>query len=247
MAEENFKFNIRINVARDELFCYLVCQIAVWFSNKNNSKENPVPGSLKEEKLSQTLAEIAQELGEREVKFRELVNATRGRGYDLLLVILSLPFLTPISLIGISTPFGLAITFAGLRMSLGKKPWWPDRILEKPIPHSFFPKLLKFTIHICRGIEFFSKPRLHFFHNLGLFQRIAGMLIAISGILLALPLPLPLSNTLPAITILLFAISAMEKDGIIFVIASFSFVFMLAYYLLLIIGGVEIIHLIKKH
>lgn len=214
-------------------------------STKNNKRDDLF--GEKEERLSHALTNVARQIGEREVKFKELVSITQGRGYDLLLVLLSLPFLTPISLIGISTPFGLAITLAGLRMGLGQKPWWPQKLLEKTIPHSFFPKLLKVTIHICKAIEFFSRPRLQIFHSYSLFKRISGILIAISGILLALPLPIPLSNTLPAITILLFAISAMEKDGVIFIIGGISFLLMLAFYAAVVFGGVEIINFIKNH
>jgi len=219
--------------------------IAVGLLTDNQNSENL--SYQKEERLSYALANIAHQIGEREVKFKELINITQGRGYDLLLVLLSLPFLTPISLVGISTPFGLAIAFVGLRMSLGKKPWWPKKLLERTIPPSFFPKLLKVTIHICKAIEFFSRPRVQIFHNFSLFKMVSGLLIAISGILLALPLPIPFSNTLPAVTILLFAISAMKRDGLIFIIAGFSFILMIGYFAMLIFGGVEIINIIKNH
>ncbi|MGC9037074.1 MAG: hypothetical protein ACP5K7_14735, partial [Verrucomicrobiia bacterium] len=54
----------------------------------NEAKET-APGVKREENkglLSSELKRLAAELGEREIKFKELVQTTRGRGYDLLLV-----------------------------------------------------------------------------------------------------------------------------------------------------------------
>ncbi|MGC8743408.1 MAG: exopolysaccharide biosynthesis protein [Verrucomicrobiia bacterium] len=196
--------------------------------------------------LSSELKRLAAEIGERQVKFRELVQITHGRGYDLLLVVLGLPFLTPIPLPGFSTPFGLAIALAGLRMGFGKKVWYPTKLLEKNIPHSFFPKLLKFATGICKTIEFFAKPRFQFLHNFVLFQRLAGVLILISGLLLALPLPIPFSNTLPAITVVLLASSAMRKDGIIFILGCISFLLCAVFFSLIFFGGIEAIEFLKN-
>lgn len=198
------------------------------------------------EPLSLELKKLANEIGEREVKFRELVQITHGRGYDLLLVVLGLPFLTPIPLPGLSTPFGLAIAFAGLRIGFGKNVWYPQKLLEKNIPHSFFPKLLKFAIGICKAIEFFARPRFQFLNNFVLFQRFAGLLILISGLLLALPLPIPFSNTLPALTVVLLASSAMRKDGILFLIACLCFVVCIAFFTLVAFGGIEAIEFLKN-
>jgi hypothetical protein len=214
----------------------------------NEAKET-APGVKREENkglLSSELKRLAAELGEREIKFKELVQTTRGRGYDLLLVVLGLPFLTPIPLPGLSTPFGLAIAFAGLRMGFGKKVWYPEKFLEKNIPHSFFPKLLKFAVGICKTIEFFARPRFQFLHDFILFQRLAGILILISGLLLALPLPIPLTNTLPAITVVLLASSAMRKDGIIFLIGCLSFTLSVVFFGLILFGGIEAIEFLKN-
>jgi len=196
--------------------------------------------------LSKQLTYFASQLGEREVKFRELVQITHGRGYHLLLIVLGLPFLTPIPLMGFSTPFGLAIVFAGLRMGFGKKIWYPEKLLEKKLPRSFFPNLLKFTITICKIIEFFSRPRFQFFHNAVLFQRITGIMILFCGLLLSLPLPIPFTNTLPALTIVLLASSAMRKDGIIFLIGCLSFLFDLIFFGGILFGGMEIFEYLKQ-
>jgi len=196
--------------------------------------------------LSKQLTYFASHLGKREVKFRELVQITRGRGYDILLIVLALPFLTPIPLPGLSVPFGLTIAFAGLRMGFGKKMWYPEKLLEKKLPHSFFPNLLKFTITICKIIEFFARPRFQFIHKAVMFQRLAGIMILFCGLFLSLPLPIPFSNTIPAITVVLLASSAMRKDGIIFLIGCLFFFLSLIFFGGLLFGGVEVIEYLKQ-
>lgn len=196
------------------------------------------------EPLSVALKRIVAELGERPVKFAELIKTTSGRGYELLLVLLGLPFLTPIPLPGLSTPFGIVIAFAGLRLAFGKKLWWPKKLLEKELPKGFFIKFLKVTAGICKAIEYVARPRLKFFHNLGFFQRIAGAIIFVSGSLLLLPLPFPFSNTLPAITIVLLAAGAMEQDGFFFIAGCVAFLLTVAYFAALLIGGIELFEII---
>ena len=67
----------------------------------------PVPGQ-KPRKLSEELAELRMRAGERAVTLREVLYVLGGRGYLLLVLLLALPFITPIPLPGLSTPFGLA-------------------------------------------------------------------------------------------------------------------------------------------
>jgi hypothetical protein len=38
----------------------------------------------------------------------------------------------------------------------------------------------------------------------------------LSGLLMLLPLPIPLTNTLPALTVVLLAAGAIERDGLFF-------------------------------
>ena len=66
-----------------------------------------------------------------------ILAATQGRGFDLLLVLICLPFLTPIPLLGLSTPFGLVVFLIGARLAFGRHPWLPRRLLERELPSGF--------------------------------------------------------------------------------------------------------------
>ena len=63
----------------------------------------------------------------------------------------------------------------------------------------------------------------------------------LSGILLLLPLPIPLTNSLPALSVVLLAAGAMERDGLFFLAGCAMFTVTLAYFGLLAFGGVQLL------
>ena len=63
----------------------------------------------------------------------------------------------------------------------------------------------------------------------------------LSGVLLLWPGPIPLTNTLPALTIVLLAAGAMERDGLFFLAGCATFTVTLAYFGLLAFGGVHLV------
>jgi hypothetical protein len=198
-------------------------------------------------KLSTELAGLALMFRDRPVRVRELVETTRDRGYDLLLIMLVLPFLTPISLPFISTPFGLSVTVIGLRMALGQKPRLPQRLLDKELPPRFFPKLLRAASRLLRAMEHFLKPRLAFMRETFIFQRLTGFLIAVSGFYLLLSLPIPFTNFLPAVTILLLAAGALERDGVFLIGGWLMFGLSSLYFALIAIGGRQAVEMIRNY
>lgn len=58
------------------------------------------------------------------------------------------------------------------------------------------------------------RQRLQMITETLVFQKINALLIAFNAFLLALPLPIPFSNTVPAISILLIAVGSIQKDGL---------------------------------
>jgi hypothetical protein len=188
---------------------------------------------------SQELRALTERFGEGPVRVGEILEATQGRGFDLLLVLISLPFLTPIPLPGFSIPFGLVVAVIGARMTLGRKPWLPSRILNRELPPRFLAQLLNAASRVVQWLELLLKPRLALMHAHAVSRRFAGALITVSGLFLLLPLPLPFSNSLPAVTVLLLAAGALERDGLAFLAGCGMFALTTAYFLLLALGGAE--------
>ena len=184
-------------------------------------------------KLSEELAELLARLGTRPVTLREVIYVLRGRAYTLLLILLSLPFLTPLPLPGLSTPLGLAIAFIALRLALGQRPWLPMKLQRKELPPDFFAKVFRFSTRVIRVIETFLRPRLAVISTPGALLRVHALVMLVAALALMLPLPIPFSNSFPAWTVLLLAAGLLERDGLFILLGYGMFVLTVLYFVLL--------------
>lgn len=192
-------------------------------------------------RFSDELRELAARLADKPASLGAVLEATQGRGFGLLLVLIALPFITPIPLPGLSMPFGLAVLIIGTRLALGRHPWLPERLLRRELPPRFIGHALTAARVVVTWLEVLARPRFNFLHEQAMYRRIAGGLIAISGLLLLLPIPVPFTNTLPALTVLLLAAGAVERDGLFFVGGVVMLLVAIAYFALLAVGGVHVL------
>jgi hypothetical protein len=165
-------------------------------------------------KLSEEMEALKARSAEGELTLREAIVVLGVRAYTLLLILLSLPFITPIPLPGLSTPFGLAVGLIALRLMLGQKPWLPAKVLDRSIPPGFFGKVFKFAAGVIRFLEKLLRPRLTFLTDTVLLYRTHAALMLLAAAALLLPLPIPFTNTFPAWTIILVAAGLLERDGL---------------------------------
>lgn len=183
---------------------------------------------------------------ERAVRLRDVLEVMHSRGYTVLLILLALPFCTPIPLPGLSAPFGLVIAFIGLRLALGRKPWLPARLLDTQLPPKFFPRFLAATRQLLRRLEHFLKPRLGHLVRWPLARRVMGAMICVCGLLMMLPLPIPFSNGLPALAVVLLAAAMLEEDGYFAIAGGGVFLLALAFFAAILWGGAEIVNFLKE-
>jgi hypothetical protein len=134
----------------------------------------------------------------------------------------------------------MVVTLMGTRLALDRKPWLPRRLLQRELPAHSLGKIVGAASRIMQAIEFFLRPRLGFVANHHVFGRIAGFLIASSGLMLMLPLPLPFSNSLPAWTVLLLAAGALGRDGLFFFAGCIAFAVSVGFFVLVAFCGIEI-------
>ncbi len=187
----------------------------------------------KPRKLSEELAELRQRSAEHAVTLREAIALLGGRAYTLLVLLLALPFITPIPLPGLSTPFGLAIALIALRLSLGQRPLLPKKLQRKEIPPGFFHKVLLFAEKVLRFLEKFLRPRLTFLVDTPLLAQLHALLMLIASLVLLLPLPIPFTNSFPAWAIILVAAGLLERDGLFILSAYVAFALGVLYFVFL--------------
>jgi hypothetical protein len=163
-------------------------------------------------KLSETLEQLITEFHMRPVTLREVIVVLQGRAYNLLMLLLALPFLLPLPLPGLSTVLGSVIAVIALRLTLGQKPWLPARLLDRELPPKFFPTLLNGARRVLRFLEVMLKPRQLWLTASPLLTQLHAFIILTAAVVLLLPLP-PGTNFPPALCIVIMAGGLLERDG----------------------------------
>lgn len=139
------------------------------------------------------------------------------RSHALVILLLSLPFVTPIPLIGLSTVFGVVIMISALSIITGLEPWLPKRWKGKTISRKTLASLLEKTTWLANRLEHFVRPRFFVFSKSLFWVRIHGLMIFFLAVILALPAP-PGGNALPGVAILTLALGLAEEDGLVIAI-----------------------------
>ena len=79
--------------------------------------------------LPQRLRELAVTVSREGLTVGELLATLGHLGLLLMCMILSVPFLFPVSIPGSSVPVGLVIALIGVGLATGRTPWLPYRLL----------------------------------------------------------------------------------------------------------------------
>jgi len=178
----------------------------------------PFPGPTPR-KLSEVIQQLITEFHMRRVTLREVIIVLHGRAYNLLMLLLAIPFLLPLPLPGLSTILGLVIAVIALRLTLGQKPWLPARMLDRELPPKFFPTLLGGARRVLRFLEVMLKPRQLWLTASPLLIQLHAFIILAASLVLLLPLP-PGTNFPPALCIVIMAGGLLERDGL-FILAGY--------------------------
>lgn len=171
------------------------------------------------ESLSSTLREVADGLPEGHVSVRHLLSTIGEHSMLLLCIILTIPFLTPIPLPGVSTVFGAVIMLVAIGIVLNRVPWLPKLVLDRPIASHQLSAVMHSGAKLSARIERWVKPRMLKLSGSVHVNRINGLLLLLGGFLLILPIPfIPLSNMIPGYGILFLAIGMLQRDGYLIVL-----------------------------
>ncbi|MDK3156742.1 exopolysaccharide biosynthesis protein [Kamptonema cortianum] len=192
-------------------------------------------------KLSAQIARLVETFHEKPVTLGEMLSVLQGRTYTLLLIIISLPICTPVPLPGISSAIGLVIAVVGFRLAFGQSPWLPRKLLAVTLPERFFPAFLRGAGRIIRILEHVARPRLFILSRSRVMDSLCGAMICLSGLLLSPPLPIPLTNFFPALTVLLLSMALLEDDGLMVIAGSVVFLLTLAFFTALGYGGASVV------
>ena len=175
--------------------------------------------------LSQTLHRVIDAINGDTVTLRWFLEEIGEQGLLILCILLTIPFLLPVSIPGVSTVFGAAIIMISIGITINRIPWLPKALLDRTLDVGKLVPVLRKGADIVHRMDRFVHPRITVLSTGAVMNTLNGLGILFGGVLLALPLGLvPFSNTLPALAILCLAVGISQSDG----------VFVLSGYLLLI-------------
>lgn len=165
------------------------------------------------EKTSELFDRVLQKAeGKEEMSFAELVDSLEDGGFALLLILFSAPTALPLPAIpGLTFILSLPVLILSMQMIIGlRSPRLPGFLGRK----KYNPEILRQAIpkinKILSRMERFIRPRFSWMASKGA-QHIVGICALICG--LSVALPLPLTNTIPSMGIVLFSLGFLEKDG----------------------------------
>jgi hypothetical protein len=164
-------------------------------------------------KFSQDVESLLDRLSKQPLTLDTILSETSERGFSLSIGLLVLPFLFPMPP-GLSTPLGSACLFLSLQMTFGRHtPWLPKKVRKFVFPRTFSLYLLRNIKKVTGFLEKIVRPRFLSLAENPYIWRLNGALIAWMAVLLMLPIPL--TNSIPAIGILILAVATLESDGLL--------------------------------
>ncbi len=187
------------------------------------------------EKMQRTMDRLPPE-GVTLVEIRDLI----GReGMMLLTAFLTIIFLVPVSIPGVSTVFGGAILLLSFSRLVNRPVWLPEKLKRRPVSSE------KLRAGMARGMKWFqrlervSRPRrMRALAAGGPMGVVNNLALIFGAVLLMMPFGLiPFSNTLPAVALLFFAIGLLQRDGVCILLGHLMNIATVVYFAVLIGGG----------
>jgi hypothetical protein len=203
---------------------------------------------LRADTLGEKLAVIIRNLPPDSLTVAELRDTVGQDGLLLLTALLTLVFMIPVSVPGVSTVFGAAILMVGVCRLFGRNLWLPKRFREREFPSDKLRTALTAGMKWFHRLERISRPhRWRWLTSGGLMAFLNHSAIILGALLLMMPFGLvPFSNTLPALALLFLAIGLLQRDGACILLGHLTNVATIVYFGILIVGGGATIHEIWK-
>lgn len=148
------------------------------------------------------------------VTLGDLLTLAGDRTFCFLFLVLSIPSALPLPAPGYSVPFGILIALLALQWIWGsQEPWIPTSWRSKGFDRHQVQKLIKASIPWLKRMEAVSRPRLRWVCNSPASRWIFGAAILLMAI--SMIIPIPGTNTLPAMGIFVVSFGLFDDDGAI--------------------------------
>jgi hypothetical protein len=180
--------------------------------------------------ISQLIKQLGDETPTHGIEIREIIERMGQQGLLIVIMVLSFPFLLPVSIPGTSTPFGTLIILICLSMFSAKPLRLPRRLESIRIRQRHMVMIASRAVVILSKIEKWSKPRMYSLTATKTLVNIHLVGIILNAICLMVPLPLPLANAIPAYGIVFMTLGLLRRDGGLIVLGYIMLLSVLIYF-----------------
>ncbi len=148
------------------------------------------------------------------VSLDELLYALHERGFGLLLLIFALPNCVPIPVPpGVSSVFSIPLLFLSAQMIYGlDHPWLPQWLEKKKVKRRFLANIISKASPRLKRIEKILRPRWSF-ASTQTGERLIGIMSF--GFAISIAVPLPWTNFVPGVGILIMSMGLLSRDGVV--------------------------------
>lgn len=162
---------------------------------------------------SDIISDIPKKIDREEVTLKYFLELMGKSGGLIICMVLSVPFLIPISIPGTGIAAGLIIFVISSSLMFDKRYLVPSRLMNYKMSKKNLIKVLDATFRLLNHLEKYIKPRLLIMTKKSVMRKINTILMIFSALLFMTPLPIPLTDTLPALCVFFLAAGALECDG----------------------------------
>lgn len=192
---------------------------------------------------TQVIEDVVNKSSSDRIPVRDLVEAMNSLGFGLAMMIFAFGIIIPLP-----PPFpsiiSIPLVIFSLQMVLGySAPQLPKRFSQLSVKRSVLAMLVQKSAPYIRKVERILKPRLLFMTSRHAEKIVGFFTLCFSSFIL---LPIPLSNFIPGLGILIISFGLLGKDGLIVIfgiVIGLTGIFISIAALLL---GVEALHYIKN-
>jgi hypothetical protein len=167
-------------------------------------------------RTTEVLADVLAASGGDTIAFGDVLDPLGERSFGFVILLLALPNFIPVP-IGVGGPMGVLVAAVGVQMAFGlARPWLPARLRQRSVRRRTIERFVARLTPVLRWIERLSRPRLELLTRQPM-HWITGLLLVQIGV--ALALPIPFTNYVFGILLVVYAVALIERDGITLLVA----------------------------
>ncbi len=198
--------------------------------------KNKIPKFLDHALASETLKKLGNKQKNKSTTISEIIEDFHENGILLAIIFFSLPVAIPLPYPpGFTTIMGIPLIVLSVQMLIGsRKVKLPQKINAYKIKNSTLKTISDKTVPILLYVEKYVKPRVDFAKSIYC-EQLVGFICLIAS--LAVIIPLPLTNAIPAQGIFIMTLGLLNRDGVVIGLGALLAIFGLIVAIAIMIAG----------